>query len=155
MFNAIDSQIIRNATIGNISEDAHERSVAGQQFQRLLNRAKRLRAFALLRGRSRQLLRLDSGYRGNYCGIQVVTLAVICGTENRSDEFDIDFLPTSEHISQRWINIAVALQRGIALPPIELIKIGDTYYVRDGHHRISVMKALGYEQTEAIITVVS
>lgn len=154
MFNPIDAHIIHHSSVHHISEDAAERSAASAQFQKLMGRAARLRVLSQLRGRSRQLLRLqrlNHAHQGHFLGLQTVPLAAIRGTENRSGEFDIEFLPTSEHVGQRWISVAVALGRGIPLPPVELIRVGDTYFVRDGHHRISVMKALGYQALEALV----
>jgi hypothetical protein len=34
-----------------------------------------------------------------------------------------------------------------------LIQVGEAYFVRDGHHRISVARAFGYKTIEAEITV--
>jgi hypothetical protein len=49
--------------------------------------------------------------------------------------------------------MAAAKMRGVALPPVELIQVGDIYFVRDGHHRISVARAFGQEQVDAEVTV--
>jgi hypothetical protein len=37
-------------------------------------------------------------------------------------------------------------------PPIDVYKIGDAYFVRDGHHRVSVLKELGATTIEATVT---
>jgi hypothetical protein len=39
------------------------------------------------------------------------------------------------------------------LPPVRLIQVGDVYFVRDGHHRISVAKALGQTEIDAVVSV--
>jgi hypothetical protein len=39
------------------------------------------------------------------------------------------------------------------LPPVVLVQVGDVYFVRDGHHRISVARALGQLDIEAAVTV--
>jgi hypothetical protein len=49
--------------------------------------------------------------------------------------------------------VAEAMYMGVPLPPVHLIQVGDVYFVRDGHHRISVAKALGQTQIEANVTV--
>jgi hypothetical protein len=49
--------------------------------------------------------------------------------------------------------IAAAWELGRELPPVELVQIGDFYFVRDGHHRISVARAMGQEHIEAEVTV--
>jgi hypothetical protein len=36
---------------------------------------------------------------------------------------------------------------------LQLIQVGDLYFVRDGHHRISVAKAMGQESMEAEATL--
>ena len=47
--------------------------------------------------------------------------------------------------------MAQAKLDGTVLPPVELIQVGDIYFVRDGHHRISVARALGEEYIDAEI----
>jgi hypothetical protein len=42
---------------------------------------------------------------------------------------------------------------GDPLPPVELIQVGSVYFVRDGHHRISVARAMGQQEIEAVVTV--
>ena len=37
----------------------------------------------------------------------------------------------------------------MSLPAISVVQVGDTYYVRDGHHRVSVARLLGEEYIEA------
>jgi hypothetical protein len=53
----------------------------------------------------------------------------------------------------RWLSVARALEKGVALPPVELIQLGDRYFVRDGHHRISVARAMRQDEIEATVTV--
>jgi len=52
-----------------------------------------------------------------------------------------------------WMGIAMARQQGIAMPAVQLIQVGDLYFVRDGHHRMSVARALGEAYVEAEVTV--
>lgn len=49
--------------------------------------------------------------------------------------------------------MAVARQQGKALPPVRLVQVGDLYFVRDGHHRISVARALGQQDIKARVTI--
>jgi hypothetical protein len=63
------------------------------------------------------------------------------------------FYPTQERSRTRWMGIALEKLPGRDLPPVELIQIGDSYYVRDGHHRISVSRAMGQDFIDAEITV--
>jgi hypothetical protein len=73
----------------------------------------------------------------------------ICGSEGRSGDL-ADFRPRSRG---RWMRIAIAQQTGGTMPPVELIQVGDAYFVRDGHHHISVARALGQREIDARITV--
>ena len=80
-----------------------------------------------------------------------VPLGKIVGSEGRVKDFDHDFHPLADHNDQRWISVAAARRQGKPLPPVDLIQVGDEYYVRDGHHRISVAKASGQTEIEARI----
>ena len=39
------------------------------------------------------------------------------------------------------------------LEPVELIQVDDSYFVKDGHHRISVARALGQSAIDAEVTI--
>jgi hypothetical protein len=88
-------------------------------------------------------------------GLQVVQLDAIVGTVDRAVDFDRGFRPTSARLRSRWERIASAQRRGEALPPVSLYKIGDLYFVRDGHHRVSVAKSLGRDDIDAYVTEVT
>ncbi len=114
---------------------------------------------ARLLGRDRNLLHLGSleadAFLGGrrYAGLRSVPTSHIRGSEGRSDDFDADFFPLKEHNRWRWVSMAAAKMRGVVLPPVELIQIGDVYFVRDGHHRISVARAFGQEHIDAEVTI--
>ena len=59
------------------------------------------------------------------------------------------FRPLVNHTRDRWVSIAIARHQGINLPPVELIQVGEEYFVRDGHHRVSVAKTFGQATIEA------
>ncbi len=82
-------------------------------------------------------------------GLLTVPLSEIAGSEGRSEDFDAEFRPVAGHIRDRWIGIAVARMRGVALPPVNLVKFDNRYYVRDGNHRVSVARFLGQAEIEA------
>lgn len=91
-------------------------------------------------------------------GVHLVPLAAIRGSEGKEDAFDHAFHPLHrEHSRERWLGIAMAQWQGQNLPPVELIKVDDgrsaVYFVRDGHHRISVARAFGQREIEADVTV--
>jgi hypothetical protein len=83
--------------------------------------------------------------------VVAVPIRQIKGSLGRSTDFDANFNPLQERSRSRWISIATAIQRNIPLPPIELVQVGEAYYVQDGHHRISVAKAIGQDMIDARI----
>lgn len=137
-------------------------SQAMQQAMHLYRNA-RLQAtraclLARLMGRRRELASLTGATAAtsicdrHYAGTRTVAIASIRGSENRTHDFDQDFLPLQEHSRGRWLSVARARLGRVVLPPVELVQVGDTYHVRDGHHRISVAKALGESFIEAEVT---
>jgi hypothetical protein len=87
-------------------------------------------------------------------GLQVVPLDAVIGSVDRTVDFDRGFRPTSPRLRSRWERIAAAQRRGESMPPVSLFKIGDLYFVRDGHHRVSVAKSLGRRDIDAYVTEV-
>ncbi len=73
-----------------------------------------------------------------YRGMRLVEVDGIVGSVGRWRDFDRSFLPARASMGDRWKRIDRAFQRGEDLPPVELYKIGDAYFVVDGHHRVSV-----------------
>ncbi len=91
----------------------------------------------------------------SYAGRQTVPLSQIRGSASlaRCTDFDANFRPLKDHLRTRWQRITAARQRGAKLPPVALIRIGDVYFVEDGHHRISVAKTRGEPDIEAEVVV--
>ena len=87
-------------------------------------------------------------------GLKTIPLECIVGSVDRTREFDRGFRPTSERVRPRWERIAEAHHRGQALPPIDVYKVGDLYFVQDGNHRVSVARALGRTDIDAYVTEV-
>ena len=87
-------------------------------------------------------------------GQQTIDLDSIVGTVDRQREFDRRFRPTSTRVRARWERIATAQRRGEAMPPIDVYRIGELHFVKDGHHRVSVARALGYKDINAYVTEV-
>ncbi len=88
-------------------------------------------------------------------GLQVVPLDAIVGTVDRAADFDRGFRPTTTRLRSRWERIAAAQRRGEPLPPVSLYQVGELYFVRDGHHRVSVAKSLGRMDIDAYVTEVT
>ena len=87
-------------------------------------------------------------------GLQTIELDSIVGTVDRTREFDRDFRPTTPRLRERWESIAAAQRRGESMPPIDVYRIGDLHFVRDGHHRVSVARAQGLRTIDAHVTEV-
>jgi hypothetical protein len=85
-------------------------------------------------------------------GLQVVPLEMIVGTVDRPRDFDRRFRPTSTRARSRWEQIAAAMRRGESMPPVDLLRIGELHFVRDGHHRVSVARALDWDDIDAYVT---
>ena len=85
-------------------------------------------------------------------GVHEIPLEAIKGTTepNRAAQFDHAFRP-AKLTRCRWQSIWMALHRGAALPPISVVQVGDAFAIRDGHHRVSVAKALGNPTIHAIV----
>ena len=132
--------------------------VSRAKYRKARLRARLARLRSLLKGNARHLYPLDtvrgtSGvHSSRYVGVRTVPICQIRGSENRCEDFDAEFNPLKSHNRWRWLNIATARQKGAALPLVQLIQVGDAYFVRDGHHRISVAKAWGQESIDAEVT---
>jgi hypothetical protein len=87
-------------------------------------------------------------------GLQTIELDSIVGTVDRARDFDRRFLPTSGRVRSRWERIATATRRGEEIPPIDVYRIGELHFVKDGHHRVSVARALGFKVVDAYVTEV-
>jgi len=82
-------------------------------------------------------------------GIQTVPLDAIVGSEGRYKSFTRQFLPLKEDLRERWKKVNAARYARKDLPPVELYKVKDAYFVKDGHHRISVARIQGAGYIEA------
>ncbi|MCS3780653.1 chromosome partitioning protein ParB [Tsukamurella ocularis] len=87
-------------------------------------------------------------------GLQVVPVAQIVGSVDRTRDFDRYFRPRSPALRARWQRLAAAQRRGEAMPPVDLKKVGDMYFVVDGHHRVSIAFARGFTTIDADVTEV-
>jgi hypothetical protein len=87
-------------------------------------------------------------------GLESIPLDSIVGTVDRGREFDRSFRPTSNRTRTRWERIATAQRQGKAMPPIDVYRIDQLHFVKDGHHRVSVARAMGFESIDAYVTEV-
>lgn len=142
-----------NSYSGN--QYAQQYNMALNQFKSALFKGEVFRLLRKLLRRPQRLydlnaLKTNLHLRGSsYTGIQVVPIHSIIGSEGRTADFDMDFHPLSQAARERWVNMAIAYSSCLPLPPVQLIQIGDAYFVRDGHHRISVGRAFGQVAVDA------
>ena len=90
-------------------------------------------------------------FQQSYVGVEAIRVDQIVGSVDKSEDFDDEFRPRTDRVKRRWAQIERAFPQG-DFPPIEAYKVGNTYYVIDGHHRVGVAKARGIEFIDADIT---
>jgi hypothetical protein len=113
------------------------------------------RTLNFLQHKSRKLMDFEFSKSPNcrqnrhYAGQQSIAIDQIKGTAGRGADFDDAFNPLHDRLRSRWLGVASVRLSGKELPPVEVIHMGGVYYVQDGHHRISVARALGEEFVDA------
>ncbi len=88
-------------------------------------------------------------------GVHDIPIARIRGSENRSADFDASFLPRRRNVRRRWVELFTTMQEGVQPPPIDVYQLGDAYFVKDGHHRVSVARHLGWDRIRANVVEVT
>jgi hypothetical protein len=112
-------------------------------------------AGSVIRGDTRPLLSFDEVRRAarlegqSYRGLKDVPIADIRGSVGRPNDFDASFLPVKPQMRKRWEQLDAAMRSGEAVPPIEVYHLGEIYFVKDGHHRVSVARRLGWKTIPA------
>jgi len=87
----------------------------------------------------------------HYCGLQTVEINKIVGSLNRYRDFNRAFLPVRPTVERQYRlqHLTRALERGRVLPPVRLYKVGDVYFIEDGHHRIAASRRQGAKEIDA------
>ncbi len=131
--------------------------LAKSDFDRARSKAFWRKVITWLRGDSNELLpfdevreRLDIGGQ-RYIGLRQVPIDKIIGSSGRYRDFDRAFLPIQSRTMGRWMNIDKAHYAQVDLPPVELYKMGEIYFVRDGNHRVSVARERGQTFIDAYV----
>jgi hypothetical protein len=117
---------------------------------RVLRRSARHHVLSFEEARS-ALARWSQVYRG----MRTVEVEKIVGSVGRCRDFDESYLPVKVSMSQRWGRVDRAYHQGVELPAVSLYKIGDTYFVRDGNHRVSVARYHGAAAIDAEVVEIS
>jgi hypothetical protein len=86
-------------------------------------------------------------------GRRVVAVEEIVGSVGRPEEFDGAFLPLRRSLEGRWKRVDRAFHLGVDLPSVVLYKLGESYFVSDGNHRISVARYQNVQWIEAEVTL--
>jgi hypothetical protein len=84
-------------------------------------------------------------------GVRAIPLVDVVGTEGRAATFTRDFEPRHESSRHRIRALAAAFPTG-DFPPISVVKLGDVYFVVDGHHRVALARQSGGELIDADVT---
>jgi hypothetical protein len=141
---------------GNLMVDA-EAAFARERRRRRREQAARW----LLRRRRgcRRLLSLEQAlgaappaYRREL-GMRTISVDSIVGTAEsaKAGAFDCRLRPPLRS-RRRWEGLWIAARRAAPLPPISVIQLGEQHFVLDGHHRVSVARALGMTAIDAEVT---
>jgi nucleotide-binding universal stress UspA family protein len=136
---------------------------ARDDFQRARRSASLQHIIAQITGKSIDLLPYNEITRrlrasgGSERGLHEVPIEKIVGSVGRYSDYSRSFLPLHDSDQERWVSVMVEITSPgrAGLPPVELYKIGDAYFVKDGHHRISVAKRLHAKYISAYVTEIS
>ena len=89
-------------------------------------------------------------------GLQIVPLELIVGTTRHPSQNTADFLPLpglrGRNWQGRWQRITRAIDDLSMLPAIELVQVGEDYYVSDGHNRVAAAREAGVVAVDADVT---
>ena len=124
-------------------------------FQSARQRAAVQEVLARFTGKSNQLLSYDEVAEKlklqirTERGLQNIPLDSIVGSVGRYTEFTRTFLPRYANDKDRWAGVKTAMEKSEGLPPIEVYKVGDAYFVVDGNHRVSIARQEGFKTIEA------
>ena len=114
-------------------------------------------ALARLTGKSNELLSYDEIAQKlklqarSDRGVHSIPVKAIVGSVGRYTDFTRTFLPRRPEDQERWARVKAAMDDpiGFGMPPIEVYKVGEAYFVLDGNHRVSIARQEGFESIEA------
>jgi hypothetical protein len=123
------------------------RSDLSYRFSTLRIQALRESLWAKINGRNSTLLVFpeqapQKSPNRRFLGVQDISVEDIVGSLSRQSDFDHKFRPLKKSLCDRWVNAYLAWETA-TWSPILVHKVGENYYVEDGHYRVSVAGALG------------
>lgn len=141
-------------------ETEYRRAHVADQFHRARRRAALESLLSRFTGQTSDLLSFDEvigklGMSGkSSLGVRQIPIEAIVGSVGRYQDFTRTFLPRRESDEERWISVGAATASVSDLPPIEVYKIGDAYFVLDGNHRVSIARQQNLRFIDAAVTEV-
>lgn len=110
----------------------------------------------VLRGVPNELVPFDwvqhlAPHGEHHLGLRSIPVDAVIGSVDRYKEFSRHFLPKQDYLDERWIGVRAAQLGGRELPPIQVYKVGELYFVKDGNHRVSVARRAGQKYIDAHI----
>jgi nucleotide-binding universal stress UspA family protein len=132
-------------------------SSALQDFRRARSQAFLKELVSRFTGESTELLSFEEvrqklrAFASSDRGLQDIPLNAIVGSVGRYNDFTRDFLPRQDTSQERWARVKAVADGLTGLPPIEVYKIGDAYFVKDGNHRVSVARQMGVKDIQAFV----
>jgi hypothetical protein len=135
--------------------------IAGADYRRARRRAFMRGVLSWFKRSDNALLAFDEVRRGidaraqREGGLRAVPIDQIVGSVGRYRDFDRAFLPRRVQTRDRWESVDRAHLDGTELPAVDLYKIGDTYFVKDGNHRVSVARERGQAFIDAHVIEVT
>jgi hypothetical protein len=135
--------------------------VTGADYRRARRRAFMRGVVSWFTRSDNALLAFDEVRRGIHAqaqrdgGFREVPIDQIVGSVGRYRDFDRAFLPRQVQTRDRWESVDRAHLDHHELPPVDLYKIGETYFVKDGNHRVSVARERGQTFIDAHVIEVS
>jgi len=134
---------------------------ASADYRRARRRAFMRGVVSWFRRSDNALLAFDEVRRGIHAhaqregGLREVPIEQIVGSVGRYRDFDRAFLPRQAQTRDRWESVDRAHLDHAELPPVDLYKIGETYFVKDGNHRVSVARERGQSFIDAHVIEVT
>jgi nucleotide-binding universal stress UspA family protein len=155
-----DPGAARRGYHASVTLNTHAAADAAADFRRARRRADLREVLSALGAREAPLLSYDDVRKRLHAVespaivLEDVPLDAIVGSVGRTVDFTREFLPRSDADKDRWVGVKVAMTGLSGTPPIDVYRIGDAYFVRDGNHRVSVARQLGARFIQAYVTPV-
>jgi len=124
--------------------DARLKAFLQETLDRVTGRSNELFSYEEVAQKLKLRARADSG-------IHDIPVKAIVGSVGRYTDFTRTFLPRGPVNPDRWARVKAAMEdpAGSGMPPIEVYKVGNAYFVLDGNHRVSIARQEGFETIEA------